>query len=79
MCRVEWLDPLFLAVGDNLAVGPSSRSPKLHPKIRERYWRAEYATARRGAVLEDDLGDLVTLLGALVDRISNAGANPIQL
>jgi hypothetical protein len=31
--------------------------------------------------VEDDLGDLVTLLGApaLVDRISNAGANPIQL
>jgi hypothetical protein len=79
MCQVEWLDPLFLAVPDNLAVGPSSRSPKLHPKIRERYWRAEYA--RGAARVEDDLGDLVTLLGApaLVGRISNAGANPIQL
>jgi Domain of unknown function (DUF1835) len=31
---------------DNLAVGPSSRAVKLHPKIRERYWRLEYAAAR---------------------------------
>jgi hypothetical protein len=71
----------IIAVPDNLAVGPSSRSPKLHPKIRERYWRAEYASARRGAVLEDDLGDLVTLLGApaLVDQISKSGATPLRL
>lgn len=36
----------IIPLPDNLAVGPSSRTAKLHPKIRERYWRLEYAAAR---------------------------------
>lgn len=36
----------IIPLPDNLAIGPCSRSVKLHPKIRQRFWGLAYATAR---------------------------------
>lgn len=52
----------LVAVPDDLAVGPSSRSVRLHPKIRERFWRAEAAAMQHPHA--DELGDVGELVGA---------------
>lgn len=46
----------IIALPDNLACGPSSRSWSAHPTLRERYWRGEYATTHPGVVLTDTMG-----------------------
>lgn len=70
-----------IALPDNLAVGPSSRSLKLHPKIRERYWRLEYTTARWGGRFSNDGDELVELLGAdaVAARVTANRAGAIYL
>jgi uncharacterized protein DUF1835 len=63
---------------DNLAIGPSSRSVKLHPKIRERYWRMEYAAAR--CDVEDMTGATELLGGEGVARaVASGRAQPLVI
>lgn len=57
---------------DNLALGPCSRSVKLHPKVRQRFWHLTYATVRSDPDFNEVSGDTLALLGA--DGVAEAQA-----
>jgi hypothetical protein len=67
----------IIAVPDDLAVGPSTGSVRLHPKIRARFWRTEYAATLHP--FADDLGDLGELLAADAVAERAGSAAPIYL
>jgi hypothetical protein len=62
----------IIPLPDDLAVGPSSRSVKLHPKVRQRFWRSAYVIARSDPDFNEVSGDAVALLGA--DGVAEAQA-----
>lgn len=64
--------PRIIRLPDNLALGPSSRSVKLHPKIRQRFWRLAYATARSNAEFNEVSDESAALVGA--DGLAEAQA-----
>lgn len=57
---------------DNLALGPCSRSLKLHPKLRQRFWQLAYATVRSDPDFNEVTDDSVALAGA--DGVAEAQA-----
>jgi uncharacterized protein DUF1835 len=62
----------LILLPDNLALGPCSRSAKLHPKVRQRFWRLAYATVRSDPDFNEVSGDSVALIGA--DGVAEAHA-----
>jgi hypothetical protein len=64
----RWIIPL----PDDLAIGPSSRSVKLHPKIRQRFWRLSYATVHSDLDFSQVSAGSAALAG--VDGVAEAQA-----
>jgi hypothetical protein len=62
----------IIPLPDNLALGPSSRSLKLHPKIRQRFWQLTYASVRSDPDFNEVTDDSVALAGA--DGVAEAQA-----
>jgi hypothetical protein len=71
----------LVCVGDTLTVGPSDAAPKRHARLRERFWRTEYARVDHDWSIEDNTGLDLTLLGTneLVTRILDDARGRITL
>ncbi len=69
---------LIVCVPDTLTVGPASRTPVRHARLRERFWQAEYGRLRSKST-EDDTAPDPGLLSSrnLVARILEGAGNRI--
>lgn len=62
----------IISLPDNLVLGPASRSVKVHPKIRQRFWQLVYASVRSDPDFNEVAQDSVALAGA--DGVAEAQA-----